>query len=338
MVSPVQNMNMNKDNSDSDSELLLKKMNTLLDIGEDLIIILDEKGQIRNVNQNGALTLDYKKEELINRHIMDIVSAKCNVDTANAFKGLIDGAPEMAFEASFMSNYGKEILFGINAKTVYHNNRISEIIITGKNITHLREITNEIENLGIRLVEANRLISIERQRANQRKSILEELNRLKNEFISNISHELRTPLASIIGFSETIASDPDMPDEMKTEFNNTILNEGKRLARLINDVLDISKLEGGKIEIVKFRFDALAMINEIIAAQTKSAEAKNITLSNELPDDEILIDADKDRISQVVARLLNNAIKFTNPKGRVKIIVKNFLKEIEIIVSDSTLR
>ena len=335
MSFPAQNMNMNNNKTDSDSELLQKKLDILLDLEEDLILILNEDGLIKNVNQNGALTLDYNKEELINRHIMDLVSPKYSVETARVFKGLIDGVPETSFEAALISNYDREVLFGVSAKTIYQNNKISEIIITGKNITHIREITNEIENLGIRLVEANRLISIERQRANQRKSILEELNRLKNEFISNISHELRTPLASIIGFSETIASDPDMPDEMKTEFNNTILSEGKRLARLINDVLDISKLEGGKIDIVKFRFDVITMINDIISAQKKSAEAKNIILSSELPDDEILIDADKDRISQVIARLLNNAIKFTNPKGRVKIILKNFLKEIEIIISDT---
>jgi PAS domain S-box-containing protein len=332
MVAPLKDMTTN---NSPDSELLQKKIDALLDLEEDLILILDEGGLIKNVNLNGALTLDYRKEDIINRHILDIVTSKCNVEIANAFKGLIDGVPETAFDASFISNYGKEILFGINAKSIYNNSRISEIVMTGKNITHLREITEEIERLGIKLVEANRLISIERQRANQRRSILEELNRLKNEFVSNISHELRTPLASIIGFSETIASDPDMPDEMKNEFNNTILSEGKRLARLINDVLDISKLEGGKLDIIKFRFDAVSMLNEIIEAQKKSAETKNITLSGELPDEEILIDADKDRISQAISRLLNNAIKFTNPKGRIKIIAKNLFKEMEIIISDT---
>jgi signal transduction histidine kinase len=67
----------------------------------------------------------------------------------------------------------------------------------------------------------------------------------------------------------------------------------------------------------------------------KSAEAKNIIISSELPDEEILIDADKERISQIIARLLNNAIQFTSAKGRVKIIVKNLFKEIEIIISDT---
>uniref|UniRef100_UPI004048EB88 histidine kinase dimerization/phospho-acceptor domain-containing protein n=1 Tax=Ignavibacterium sp. TaxID=2651167 RepID=UPI004048EB88 len=69
-----------------------------------------------------------------------------------------------------------------------------------------------------------RLINLEGSRVLQQKSVLEELNRMKNEFMSNISHEFRTPLASIVGFSETIASDPNMPDKMKIEFNYIILN------------------------------------------------------------------------------------------------------------------
>lgn len=103
----------------------------------------------------------------------------------------------------------------------------------------------------MRLLEANRLVSIEKQRSKRQKTILTELNRMKSEFVSNISHELRTPLASIIGFSETISSDPNMPTEMRNEFNEIILNEGKRLAKLINEMLDISRLEGGQIELFK---------------------------------------------------------------------------------------
>jgi PAS domain S-box-containing protein len=325
----------NYDKQNLDPELLQKKIDIILDLEEDLIFILNKAGLITKVNSNGALTLEFKEEDLQNRHIIDLIGPKYKVEIMKAFNDLIEGKPERGFEASFYSYRGKEILFGINAKPLYSDGKMTEIVFVGKNITHLREIMDEIENLRMKLIEANRLISIERQRANQRKSLLEELSRMKSEFVSNISHELRTPLASIIGFSETIASDPDMPDEMKAEFNSTILNEGKRLARLINDVLDISKIEGGKIDIIKFRFNVILMLNEVVEAHIKSAQAKNITLSWELPEEEILIDADKERISQTIGRLLNNAIKFTNEKGRIKVIAKNLFNEIEIIISDT---
>ena len=328
-------MTANYGKQEVDPELLQKKLETILDLEEDLVVFLNKAGLITKVNANGALALEFKEEDLLNRHIIDLIASKNKVETMKAFNDIIDGKPERAFETSLNSYSGNEILFGINARPLYSDGKMSEIVLIGKDITRLREVTDEIENLKMKLIEANRIISIERQRANQRKSFLEELNKMKSDFVSNISHELRTPLASIIGFSETIDSDPDMPDVMRSEFNTTILNEGKRLARLINDILDISKLEGGGIEIVNVRFDVILMLNEVIDAHIKSAKAKNITLSRELPEEEILIDADKERILQTIGRLLNNAVKFTNEKGRIKVIAKNLFNEIEIIISDT---
>ena len=328
-------MTANYSRQEIDPELLQKKLETILDLEEDLVVFLDKAGLITKVNANGALALEFKEEDLLNRHIIDLISSKYKIETMKAFNDIIEGEPERAFEASLNSYSGNEILFGINARPLYSDGKMSEIVLVGKDITRLREVTDEIEDLKVKLIEANRIISIEHQRSNQRKSFLEELNKMKSDFVSNISHELRTPLASIIGFSETIDSDPDMPDAMKSEFNTTILNEGKRLARLINDILDISKLEGGGIDIVYVRFDVILMLNEVIDAHIKSAQAKNIILSRELPEEEILIDADKERILQIIGRLLNNAVKFTNEKGRIKVIAKNLFNEIEIIISDT---
>ena len=328
-------MNAKNGKQELDPEILQKKIDTILDLEDDLILILNKAGLITKVNANGAVTLEFKEEDLRNSHIIDLVASKYKNETMKAFNDIIEGKPERSFEASFYSYRGKEILFGINAKPVYSDGKMTEIVLIGKNITQLRAITDEIENLRMKLIEAYRLISIERQRANQRKSILEELNKMKSDFVSNISHELRTPLASIIGFSETLASEPEMPDELKKEFNNTILNEGKRLARLINDILDMSKFEGGDIDIVKIKFNVILMLHEVIDTHVKVTQAKNINLSWELPEEEIFIVADKERISQIIGRLLNNAIKFTNVKGRIKVIAKNLFNEIEIIISDT---
>ena len=318
-----------------DSEFLQRKIDIILDLEEDLILILDKAGLITKVNANGALALEFNEEGLLNSHIIDLVGSKYKAETMKVFSEIIEGKPERVFKTSLYSYNGEEIFFRINAKPLYSDGKMTEIILIGKNITDIRVLKDEIEDLKMKLIEANRLISIERQRADHRKSFLDELNKMKSDFVSNISHELRTPLASIIGFSETIDSDPDMPDEMRTEFNLTILNEGKRLARLINDVLDISKLEVGEIEITDTKFDIILMLNEVIDAHLKSAQAKNITLSRDLPEEEIIISADKERIAQTIVRLLNNAIKFTNEKGRIKVIAKNLFKEIEIIISDT---
>ena len=93
----------------------------------------------------------------------------------------------------------------------------------GKDVSVQRKIENELSELKPKLVEAERLIALERARSSHQKMMLDEVNQMKSEFVSNISHELRTPLASIVGFSETIASDPNMPVEMRNEFNLIIL-------------------------------------------------------------------------------------------------------------------
>ena len=320
---------------DMNNDLLQSKIDLILDMDEDLIFILNKDGFITKCNISGLQMLEYKDADLFKSHIVDLIATKYKEDTLKAFNDLIEGKPERTFQTAFLTVRGKEILFNITIKPINQNGNINEIVLIGTNNTRLNEISSEIENLKIKLIEANRLISIERQRANQRSSILEELNRMKSEFVSNISHELRTPLASIIGFSETIASDPDMPDEMRSEFNLTILNEGKRLAHLINDVLDISKLEGGEIAVLKFKFDAIVMLRESAELYKKNARNKNISFTCDLPEEEIIIDGDKEKIAQTIGRLLNNAIKFTNEKGRVKITAKNLYKEIEIIITDT---
>jgi PAS domain S-box-containing protein len=328
-------MSIPDDKRGSDPDITQKEIELILEMQEDLLFILNRQGLIVRFNLNSALLLGLKEQELLNRHIADLISPKYKTEVMQAFNELLGGKAETGFEASLFSSRGKEILFKLVAKPVYKDGQMSEIVILGKNITLLRELTDEIENLRAKLLESSRLISIERQRANQRKSFLEELNRMKSEFVSNISHELRTPLASIIGFAETIASDPDMPDDMRVEFNSTILNEGKRLARLINDVLDISKLEAGNIEVIKFRFNIVSLLNEVIEAHVKSAKTKNVTLTWELPEEDIYINADKERISQTIGRLLNNAIKFTNAKGRIRVTARNLFNEIEIVISDT---
>ena len=122
---------------------------------------------------------------------------------------------------------------------------------------------------------------------------------------------------------------------MKKEFNNVILNEGKRLAKLINNILNLSKLEGSGITLKRDNFDAVKLLEEVTKTNKDFASQKNITLTLESPKEEIIIEADNERLYQAINALVNNAIKFTDEDGRVKIIANNLYSEIEIIISDT---
>ena len=204
-----------------------------------------------------------------------------------------------------------------------------------RDITDRRVVEEKLKELNAKLIEANRIISVERDKAKNQVNVLEEVNRLKSDFISNISHELRTPLASIVGFSETISGDPNLPRETVVEFNNIILSEGKRLARLINDFLDFAKIEAGKMDLNKSVFNISELLPEIIGKIKPLADEKGVIFTSEIPDKEIILFSDRERIGQVFYQLISNAIKFTKPGGKVTLTGQDFLKEIEFIITDT---
>jgi signal transduction histidine kinase len=147
---------------------------------------------------------------------------------------------------------------------------------------------------------------------------LYEMNQLKSEFLATMSHELRTPLNSILGFSEVLAGIESM-DERQKRYVQNIQKSGKTLLEMINDILDLAKIEAGKMEIRLTEF----RVQQIVAAQADMvrplAERKNIDLELNLDPDLPPMRQDQARVQQILGNLLSNAIKFTPEGGRVAI-------------------
>ncbi|MDQ7816371.1 MAG: PAS domain-containing sensor histidine kinase [Melioribacteraceae bacterium] len=312
-----------------------EKFRMLIDTAEDLIFILNGFGYFNLVNINGATALGYMPDEMIGKHFLEFIDKEDESKIAEAFSKILSSNEITTFEAVFLDRFDKPVTFEINAKPMMSDGEVSGMISIGRNVTTRKLHEQKIRDLNSKLVEANRIISIERERARHKINVLEELNKLKSEFISNISHELRTPLASIVGFAETILSDPDLPKETAREFNEIILSEGKRLAKLINDVLDFSKLESGEEELKQESFNVLDVLSEVLDLFTKPLADKEIYLSTDLPGGEINIVADRARIYQVFFNLMSNAIKFTNRGGRIFLILVDHGKEIEFTITDT---
>jgi len=306
----------------------------LFNVAHDLILILDQEGNIVSINQYGAGSLDYSTNELIGKHFLELIDTNYSSLVSSSITLALKSGSAF-FEASLINKFEKLNKFQFSIKTVNDKNRIIGLLGVGKNVTKLRNFENQLNELKPKLIEAERLINLERARSSNQKMMLEELNRMKGEFVSNISHELRTPLASIVGFSETIASDPNMPSEMQQEFNLIILNEGKRLAKLINDVLDLSRMETGRIALNKSRTNISKILYDVMEKNQKIAESKNLIISSDIPPDEIILEADEERLFQAFDAIMNNSIKFTNEGGRIKIILNNLFREVEVVISDT---
>ncbi len=312
-----------------------EKFDLLFEASDDLIFILDNKGCFRKVNSNGAALLDYNSKDLLGRHFWEFVDPKSDVMIAKSFQEILGSGELTAFEVTMTSKFGREVIFQMTAKALMEKSKITGMLAVAKDITKIRYEAERAKELSVKLVEAKRLISIERNRANQRSTILEELARLKNEFVSNISHEMRTPLASIIGFSETLVSDPEMPRDMQLEFNNIILKESKRLANLINNVLDLNKIEGGGIQLNRNNFNIVEVLNDVIEKNKPLIKEKGLTLVCDIPVEEVIINGDEEKLGQTFEGLISNAIKFTDPGGRITISAQSLYKEFEIIISDT---
>ena len=169
-------------------------------------------------------------------------------------------------------------------------------------------------------IENARLLRKVREQAQQ----LEVVSRHKSQFLASMSHELRTPLNAIIGFSEVLL-DPSMgplPQEEQQEFVGNILTSGRHLLRLINDVLDLSKIEAGKMELHPEPVILSDVTDGVLATLKSLAAKKQLQVGSDLPDDLPLAWADPPRLKQILYNLLSNAIKFTPAGGRVSVTAR----------------
>ena len=167
---------------------------------------------------------------------------------------------------------------------------------------------------------------------------LRELDRLKSSFLANMSHELRTPLNSILGFADVILEGLDGPltDNMQSDLG-LIYKNGQHLLHLINDVLDMAKIESGKMNLNIEKFNLQEIIEEVTSITSTFASEKNLSLFIEPDSDhEVEINADKIRLRQVMINLINNAIKFTE-KGKIAIHVTREESNVLIRVKDTGL-
>ena len=160
-------------------------------------------------------------------------------------------------------------------------------------------------------------------------------DRIKNDFISSISHELRTPLTSIKGWAVVLKDAKEDEKELMEDGLNIIENEADRLAKMVEELLDFSRYISGRITLDKDVFDITQTCLDISKQMRPRAKSNNIELITELPEESILINADENRIKQLLINLLDNAIKFTSDKGWVKFQMIREADLVQIMVSDN---
>lgn len=194
------------------------------------------------------------------------------------------------------------------------------------------QMFDRIRNFNEELKEKVEIATKDLKQANTR---LENLNRIKSDFVSTVSHELRTPLTSIQGYVSLIHDgDTGAITEEQKEFLGIVKSESERLTRLISDLLDISKIEEGRMKYAFRDFDLLGFLKEYEKEARRMASLKNIMIEVHAPPQLIMIKADADKIRQIFYNLVNNAVKFSGENTTIRITVKKNGDYAEIGIAD----
>jgi Na+/proline symporter/nitrogen-specific signal transduction histidine kinase len=195
--------------------------------------------------------------------------------------------------------------------------------------SQLRSYSRELEAKSQSLQQA----TDELRRANEQ---LKSLDRLKDDFMSSVTHELRTPLTSIRALAELMRDDPDMPQAQRAQFVGIVVAEAERLSRLVNQVLDLAKIESGHAEWVIGAVDLRELAERAALTLVEPLRERGIALTLDLPDQMSPLQADADRLLQVLLNLLSNAAKFVpQPGGRISLQLHTDAQGLQVCVRDN---
>lgn len=204
--------------------------------------------------------------------------------------------------------------------------------VTSGNYDHTIKVRSQDE-IGQLAENFNKMTATIKQNVGEREQA-ENANRIKSLFLANMSHEIRTPLGAILGFTELLR-DPHITNEERQQYIDIIQKTGSSLTKIINDILDISKVEAGRITIEKTTFSLKALIQEVKSIAELRCNEKGISLSFEkIGDIPANVYTDPDRLRQVIMNVLNNAVKFTD-NGEIKVKIYQELSKLVFVVTDT---
>ncbi|OLC53811.1 MAG: hypothetical protein AUH92_05195 [Acidobacteria bacterium 13_1_40CM_4_69_4] len=201
---------------------------------------------------------------------------------------------------------------------------------------HLEDIERMNADLERKVKERTQELEIVNQKLQDSNLELQRANSLKSEFLANMSHELRTPLNAIIGFSELMLdTSAGHLNEDQKDYVADILSSGRHLLELINEILDLSKIEAGKMKLSLEEFEIGPVVEEAMALLRVEAGRKHIELVSEVEEPGLEIVADRSKVKQTMNNLLSNAVKFTHPGGCVTLRARRDGERLAVSVIDT---
>ena len=293
--------------------LRLREQQALLILNEmyQFVALLDTQGNELETNQTSLDAVGLRREDCIGHLFWEIPVWPHSIlkDLQASFQHVITTGEFMRFEVEFFAP-GKELELlttDITLKPILNTQgEVTFVVLEGRDITQSKWAEAEI-------VRKNEELEVQSRR-------VQEANRLKSEFLANMSHELRTPLNAIIGFTELIYDEEAGPiSEEQKEYLGDILSSSQHLLQLINDVLDLAKVEAGKMTFSPEEIDLDQLVGEVRDILRPLINSKHIHFGTEIDTTLNGVVIDPAKLKQVLYNYLSNAIKFTPEEGQVTI-------------------
>ncbi|RUL70130.1 PAS domain S-box protein [Dyella choica] len=325
-LSPVQtddgNLIMTAVRDISDRMKAERKFRGLLESAPDAMVIVNQEGRIELVNSQAEALFGYRRDALLGQPVEMLIPERFRADHPTKRQGyvqhprprMLNGAPHLYGRRSNGSEFPVEI--SLSPIDTEEGILISSAIRDISERRHFEEMLQET-NLQLRTA-----------------------SEAKDRFLAGMSHELRTPLNAIIGYTGTLLMRMPGPiNEEQGQQLRTISGSAKHLLSLINDLLDLAKVESGKVALHMVTLPCHELIDEVVSVLRPLAEKKRIVLEKHMPQEHLLAHTDRRSLAQIVINLGNNAIKFTESGGTVALKLTRVMQDgrpcCEIAVSDT---
>jgi two-component system CheB/CheR fusion protein len=312
-----------KQSADEASEFAESVINTV----REPLISLNQDLRVVAVSRSFYEFFKVNPEETVGQLIYDLGNKQWDIPKLREL--LEDILPKKATFDNYevehnFADIGRRIML-LNARQIQRASGKERIILLAiEDITERKEIENGLEQA--------------HEGLNKLADELKRVARVKSEFLANMSHELRTPLNSINGFSEVLYDETFGPlNEKQKKYVNNVLTSGKHLLLLINQILDMAKVEAGKMKLILSSLPMKSLLNEISLLVADMVSKKKIEMLLEIADDLPDIEADELKVKEVIYNLLSNAVKFTPEGGKLGIRASTYKtdSEIEVVVWDT---
>ena len=301
-----------------------RKYRNLVETSQDMIWSVNAASEFTFVNQAVKQIYGYDPEEMRQQKFTDYADPQHQSQDMQMLQKILAGESLFQYETVHRSKQGQPIYLMVNAIGVRNwQGQVVGITGTASNITYLKQAEEALRKSESQLKKA--------------KEAADAANQAKSTFLAKMSHELRTPLNAILGFTQLMSRDRSLTREQQ-EYLNIINYSGEHLLELINDVLDMSKIEAGHLELNLTSFDLFRLLNSIFEMLQLKATGKGLEfIFNCDPNVTQYVQTDESKLRQVLINLLSNAIKFTQ-QGWVKLSVtmgQNSADSLQFQVEDS---